>query len=409
MYRFKVILICAFTCYVTCCGAQTFFRFTDGATKHKIHFELYRNIIVIPLYINGSGPYNFILDTGAGNCLITDPKLVDALQLHKGREIIINGSGADKAVDAFLVHDIKITGRNMESLPLTMAAFKQDAFFLSEYLGCEIHGILGFEFFNSFAVQINYQNHVLSLYDPLKFTAGKQYTGIPLSVKNKRPFLQGFFVTPHDSVVSLKDILIDTGAGFPVSMETYSDSSISPAEKYLEAELGIGLNGVITGRIARAKQFGFDQFIFSNIVTAYPDYASTGIKQVNEQRNGSIGNFLLNRFTVIFNYAQQTMYVKPNAKLKDTFPYDRTGLEVIATGDDFVQFIVKAVKPNSPAMELGILPGDEIQEINFKKITTYELSEIDHIFSDEKSNTITLRIKRGYETFFMILEMRDLI
>lgn len=389
--------------------AQTFFRFTDDAEKHKYTFDLYRNIIVIPVWLNGEGPFNFILDTGAGNCIITEPQLVNDLQLQKGREVIISGSGENTGERAFLVHQVTVRVKNMESLPLTMAAFEEDPFLLSEYLGCTIHGILGYEFFNSFIVRLNYQTQVMTVFNPITFQPNKKYTPVPITLKNKRPFLQGFCAYHPDTIIRLEDILIDTGAGFPISLETYSDEQIIVPEKNMNDELGVGLNGVIAGQIARTYRFGFSNFVFEDIVTAYPEYSSTGSKQVNEQRNGSIGNFLLNRFTVVFYYAGGIMYMKPNGKLRQHFPYDRTGVEVIATGEEYIQFLIRTVKPGSPAEEIGILPGDEIEEINFQKVTTLELSEIDHLLSNPASNSITLRIKRDNKIFYMIVEMRDLI
>ncbi|MBC8172785.1 MAG: aspartyl protease family protein [Chitinophagales bacterium] len=388
--------------------AQTFFQFSNGSEKQKIHFELHRNIIVFPLYLNESGPYNFILDTGASTCVITDPKLVSQLNLSRGKEIVIKGFGEENGVQAFLVHNIVVRYKNVISIPLTMPAFEEDPFYLSEYLGTDIHGILGFEFFNSFHVRINYQNQTITLFKPDFDYNKKKYSAIDIDVRNKKPFIKGYCSFINDSVFPV-DLLIDTGAGFPVLLETYSSPSIKIPEKYIEAELGVGLNGVIAGSIARCSLIGFGDYLFHNVVTAFPDYASSGLKQQNEQRNGSIGNFILNRFTIIFDYAGGLMYVKPNTHLREPFVYDRTGLEIIATGEGFVQFIVKTVKTGSPAAEIGILPGDEIEQINFRHITSYTLTEIDYLLSNPKSASITLRIKRNNEIFFMLIEMRDLI
>lgn len=387
---------------------QSFFSFSDNVLQHKIGFKLYRNIIVLPVYLNGEGPFNFILDTGAGNCIITDPNLVKQLNLEKGREITISGSGEGGGEKAYLVFNVSVSAQKIQSMPFTMAAFEEDPFFLSEYLGCAIHGILGFEFFNSFIVKINYRQQILTLSNPEKFEAKKKYSPMPMKLQNRRPFVEGFCVYENDTL-HLEDILLDTGAGFPVSLETYSDSGIVVPQKNIFAELGVGLNGVILGSIGRTSMFGFHDYEFRNIVTAFPDYSSTGVKQISEQRNGSIGNFLLNRFTVIFDYAGGKMYLKPNANYKRTFPYDRTGIEVVATGDEYFQIIVKTVKKGSPAEEIGVLPGDEIEEINFQKITTYELSEIDHLLSNQNADSITLRIKRGNQIFYMIIAMRDMI
>ena len=44
-------------------------------------------------------------------------------------------------------------------------------------------------------------------------------------------------------------------------------------------------------------------------------------------------------------------YLKPNPRIKETFDYDRVGLELVGGGDDYDRFVVYQVKPNSPAAE----------------------------------------------------------
>src|SRR6266704_2215411 len=38
--------------------------------QKTLPFELYRNLIFLPVRINGSKPYSFVLDSGSGDCLI---------------------------------------------------------------------------------------------------------------------------------------------------------------------------------------------------------------------------------------------------------------------------------------------------------------------------------------------------
>lgn len=321
---------------------------------------------------------------------------------------MIGGSGVEDGVKAFMTHQVQISFNDIESIPLSMPAFENDPFYLSEYLGTDIHGILGFEFFNSFIVKINYQSQIIQLNTSIQEIKTERYQKIKLLLENKKPYILSSISLDSEKTIQVK-LLVDSGAGFPLALETYSDSSIVLPQKHLSSELGIGLNGIITGSIARVDLLQLDKFSFSNIVTSFPDYLSLGSKLNAEERNGSIGNFILNRFTVIFDYANETMYLKPNAKINTPFPYDRTGIEVIATGDLFIQFIVKNVKVGSPAEEHGIMEGDEIDQINFRPITSYTLTQIDHLFSDPNSEDIVLRLKRNDEFMYVLLEMKDLI
>lgn len=63
--------------------------------KETIPFKLIKNLIIIPVIINGEGPFNFVLDTGVGLVLITDYKLADSLKLQNLRNIKLSGLGKE--------------------------------------------------------------------------------------------------------------------------------------------------------------------------------------------------------------------------------------------------------------------------------------------------------------------------
>jgi hypothetical protein len=77
-----------------CCFTANAQYFTlDGGRSKSIPFEFVRNLIVIKVNINNKGPYNFALDTGVGYMLITDPSLLDSINIPNKRSIKINGFG----------------------------------------------------------------------------------------------------------------------------------------------------------------------------------------------------------------------------------------------------------------------------------------------------------------------------
>src|ERR1700761_7252570 len=83
-----VILVCPF------CTAHAQFFDLDQNRKHvTIPFRLVRNMIIIRLKINDKGPFNFILDTGVGFMIITEPKLINSINLTSKRTIKIPGMG----------------------------------------------------------------------------------------------------------------------------------------------------------------------------------------------------------------------------------------------------------------------------------------------------------------------------
>ena len=69
---------------------------------------------------------------------------------------------------------------------------------------------------------------------------------------------------------------------------------------------------------ARVESFAFGGFSFRNVVADFPlgEEGSQGDKEVA----GLIGNEILRRFKVIFDYSRKEMILEPNVHLSDPFP-----------------------------------------------------------------------------------------
>ena len=405
----KAILVSAALSFVfNSSYAQSYFRFSGNQKKVTIPYKFYRNLIIIPVMLNGKGPFNFVLDTGVGVFTITDPAIKDLLKLKLGKEIIIKGLGELDGVKAAMVGGISVSMHGIESLPMTAVIFHEDPFLLSTYLGIKVTGIVGYEFFSSFVVKINYIEKVLSIYDVAHFSPGKKYQALPIEIRSNKPFIKGSCLLESMEEIPL-DLLIDTGAGFPLSLQRFSDSRLVVPEKRLETTLGLGLNGIVHGNLARTNSLTIGNYTFNQVVTSFPDFDNWGSKSESSKRNGSIGNFLLKRFNIIFDYNGSKMYIKPNSRINDSFDYDRVGIEVVGGGANYNRFIIFQVKPNSPAAEADIKPDDELVEINFQPVKNMELGNIDKILSDPKTKNIMLKVISGEEFRYIFLRMKDLI
>jgi hypothetical protein len=64
------------------------FEFNGNRKRESLAFIMIKNQMVIQLHINEKGPFNFILDTGVGLVLISDPKLIDSVSFQNLRSIL---------------------------------------------------------------------------------------------------------------------------------------------------------------------------------------------------------------------------------------------------------------------------------------------------------------------------------
>src|SRR4028118_1253059 len=91
--------------------SQKPFLLDYGRKRLNIPFTMHRNLIIVPVLLNGKGPFNFVLDTGVGMGLITNPRLIDSLGLTKGPQIQISGAGSrEEDLMAYIIPNLTIEG-----------------------------------------------------------------------------------------------------------------------------------------------------------------------------------------------------------------------------------------------------------------------------------------------------------
>ncbi|MDB5145612.1 MAG: peptide-binding protein, partial [Mucilaginibacter sp.] len=79
-----------------------YFDLDAGEKSVRLPFRLVRNLVIIKLKINDRGPFNFVLDTGVGLMIITDPKMVDSISIQNKRTIKMAGLGEGDAYEAYV-------------------------------------------------------------------------------------------------------------------------------------------------------------------------------------------------------------------------------------------------------------------------------------------------------------------
>ena len=142
------------------------FRLTKGKSQRDLDwnpFEYLNNshLIGLPVHINGSGPYNFALDTGAGGTVMT-PELAEKLGLDvQPVEGIARGLGGDvqlkmAVVDSLSVGTAKITNNQVVVIDSSKVSPKGK---LIEY------GIIGYDFLRNFETVIDYPQKQFSFLD----------------------------------------------------------------------------------------------------------------------------------------------------------------------------------------------------------------------------------------------------
>lgn len=382
-----------------------YFDIDNGYKSVRIPFKLIRNLVVIKLKINGKGPFNFILDTGVGLMLITEPKLVDSINLQNKRTIKMTGLGEGDEFEAYVTPALKIEIPGLTSYDVAAAILKTDHFNLSNFVGIPIDGLLGYEFFNNLAVKLSFVDSTITVYKAKDVRSFKRGEKLPMTVESHKPYIQAKVKLPNGTEQTCK-LVVDLGAGHPVSLENMIKKNGLP-QKFIIANLGVGLSGPITGFLSRINEVDIGKYRLKKVITSFPnDYDEATLKSLSVQRDGNLGVGVLKRFTVIFDYPDNAIYLKPNTYFSDPFEHDMSGIEYYAAGEGYKHLIISRVEPGSAADEVGLEKDDEITSINFKPVGDMSLEEIDNILKSKNERNLLIEVYHDHRFDRVILTLK---
>ncbi|WP_373018082.1 retropepsin-like aspartic protease, partial [Muriicola sp.] len=158
----------------------------------KVNFQLINNLIVMPLEVNGA-KLNFILDSGVSKPILFNLSDQDSIELRNVSEITINGLGAGEPIKAlnsqgnhFRIK--KITNNNQQ----LFVVLDRDINF-SPTLGIPVHGIIGFDLFRDFIVEVNYGRKSIRFHDPNLYKADKagKLHSVPITIEDRKAYVEG--------------------------------------------------------------------------------------------------------------------------------------------------------------------------------------------------------------------------
>ncbi|HEX8021203.1 aspartyl protease family protein [Mucilaginibacter sp.] len=390
-------------CFTTTARAQ-YFDLDVHKKKVNIPFKLERNLMIIKLKINNKGPFNFILDTGVGLMIITDPKLVDSISIPNKRTLKIPGLGEGDDSEAYVTSTLDVAIPGLVSYDVAAAILKKDVFNLSGYAGMPIHGLLGYEFFNNLAVKISFQDSVVTVCRPKDLKPFRKANKIAMSIEDRKAYVEARVIMPGIAPFKTK-LVVDLGAGHPVSIERYIKTYGLPQKFIASANLGIGLNGPINGFISRMDEFDLGKFRLKKVLASFPDDRNNQTN-LSVKRDGNLGVGILKRFNVILDYPDSAMYLKPGSTYNDPFEHDMSGLEYYAAGDHLERIVISRVEPGSAADEVGLERDDEIISINFKPVSRMNLQDIDELFKSKDDRSLLLEVYHDKRVDNVVLTLK---
>lgn len=372
------------------------YRFTKGHAAEGIPFH-YRNRHIYLRVTFGEGDVRqwFMLDSGAGMTVV-DSRIAAALDLEKGG--VMPGAGAGGMAEFQLVRipPLEIAGISFSaqtgiSYPISELT--------SRFSDIEVGGILGYDFLSRFTTRIDYAQSRISFFEPDSFAPPDSAHTVDA------PLVHNIFAAPGilENTYS-GTFLIDTGANQSLLQRAFvTENRLTEDRKIVDIVL-LGAGGEERGALAR-----FASLALGGVTLREPVMAlSSGTQGIGafEGISGIIGNDILEKFTVTFDYTHQRVFLERNERFGEPAFRDRSGLTFARDEETGVR--VHLVMPGTPADRAGIRAGDEILRIDGREIGNFEtLEEITALFEGPAGTERRLEVRRDGRTLHITVVLEE--
>jgi hypothetical protein len=418
----KAVILCLLFIYLPILGQEGFI-FEKNVDKIVIPFKFINNLIFIPIKVNGV-ELNFLLDSGVEETILfsmEDKKEVGFFNVEK---ITLRGLGSEAPIEGLKSTNNTLEIHGLRSINHVLYIVLDQSFNLSYHIGIPVNGIVGFNFLKSNLVEINYERKRITVYrdsEKIRNKIEKKFLKVPIAIERSKPYITGSVVI-NSTEIPVK-LLIDIGNSDALWLFQNDSKMINVPKKNFEDYLGKGFSGDVEGKRAQIEKFTMSKFEFNNPIIAFPDTISIRHVKMVMDRAGSVGSEILKRFTIVFDYPNQKIFLKKNRNFNSPFNYNKSGIELQHYGLQWVQetvrletvplsegtnlsnnfkykfelkpiYIIANVRENSTAAIGGLQKNDVLVSINSVPAYKYSLEKINSILRSEDEVWITFEVER---------------
>ncbi len=415
-------------CFQSSVFGQIGFQFETNKKKVVIPFQLLNNLIFIPLDVNGV-TLNFLLDTGVDETILLSLDDKEEVSLHSVQKIKLKGLGNNEPIEGLRSSKNIVSYQSFVDRDHELYIVLDQSFNFSSHVGIPVNGIIGYNFFKNHAVEIDYDRKKIIVYHDAKSIKKKKkkYRLAPITLERNKPYYTGKVTVDQDEISA--KLLVDLGNSDALWLFENIEKGIKVPQPNFEDYLGKGFSGDIHGFRAKIKKVSIEDFSFANPIVSFPDAVS--IKSVNRvaDRVGSIGGEILKRFNILFDYPEQSLYIRKSSHFADDFNYNMSGIELQNEGLQWVQetmrlqtvnldntfdgngdrtqgdfkykftlkpvFSIAGIRKNSPAEACGLQVGDLILKINGVEAYRFTLQSINDLLKSEEGKFLYFEVDRN--------------
>jgi hypothetical protein len=282
----------------------------DGSSR--VPMKIDRNRVIIPTRVNGSRPLNLILDTGMrfDGVYLFHEDLSDEIDMTGAKEYTVPGAGSGEPSTAMMIESGTLTFGDVtvDSQRVLISKSPQTQTFPTD-------GVIGWNLFGHYVVEIDYDNSVIYLHDTANFVADSTWKEVAVEMHDDLPFLEATAEVVSGQKVPVT-LYIDLASGDALEMLVREDQAFSLPDSLEPAYLGTGLSGDIYGHNGWSESLTIAGYELHHVRTAF---APAEIRSRQDKGDGILGDDVMRRFNVIFDYPRSRLFLRPNKTFDEPF------------------------------------------------------------------------------------------
>jgi len=266
----------------------------------------------------------------------------------------------------------------------------------------EADGIVGTMLFDSFLVEMDFDNAMLKLHERGSFYTGEGWIPVPLKIVGGIPYFDLIVSFDGNLLIPIVCALDMGSANYYLRLKENPDKKLLIPDYAKDSYLGDAVSGDFFGSIFRIVSLRWERITVEGLIT---QMSEPDAKVFAHGGDGSIGLGLLSRFNLVFDYRQSVVYMKMNEKFDDPYLYNMSGFETRVRPGNIYE--IAQVFDNSPAQEADIRVGDILISVDGKSRGAFYFHEIEHLFQ-QRGQKVLLTLRRGEDIIEKEIVLREL-
>jgi hypothetical protein len=355
-------------------------------------------LIVVDAMIEGSGPFPMLLDTAGVDAVTPETAASIGLRIEDSGVVVRGAAGHTLSAASANVRAIRLSDAQMIDQPFLVLSLPRAL--VDRGARPPVDGVLGYQLFTNFVVQLDYQKHLMTLTRPQGFRYAGSGVCVPLLLTERVPAI----MAEADGIRGL--FAIDTGAtGSLVLSRTFVDRN--RLEERHSAGLrikNVGVDGSFERVLTRLDRLDIAN---STIVRPLSQFGSQKEGMSTMEVSGSIGSKVLRQFLITFDYSRNELCFDRSPAFGSKITGGAAGFQALKVSGP--NFEVVNVIADTPAAAAGIKVGDVITKIDHTPAATVGNADLADLMDRPDGTEVHLRVTRSGSERLLTLILRELV